>query len=251
MTNGSADQHPRYQVFTAAGTGGDRTGTLRTIFFLDDAKLRSHAVKHFLSLAEQEEWQKFRSAPTDISTRCIDGLRELGCPYIAASAINPPCWAGNARCRLFGACGEFVAPLEKAFLEGCREVVQQGMDRPRSVLYRGDGQDKFWWCLADVPIVAKFAQMDDIFNLMTCHRPLAEIAAPWHRVRSHVVNAVRSQCTGKAAWCNPETWGLEPPAEPSRKRRHDKDSSRKPGRRKNFKTRKQSGWRSYLDSLED
>lgn len=251
MTEEKTGKHPRYHAFTTSGTGGDGNDTLRAVLFKDDTKLRSHAVKHFFSLAEQEYWLKLGTVRADSITRCVDGLRELGCPYLAASAKNPPCWAGNARCRLFAPCGELASPLEEAFLDGCRKIVQQGMDRPRSVLYQCGGQEKFWWFLADMPIVAKFAQMGEFFNLMTCYRPMAEIAASWKQIRSHVINAVRSQSTGGAEWRNPETWGLEPPSEQSSKRRADKDSSRKPACKKNVKKLKQSGWRSYLDSLED
>lgn len=249
MTEDKVGHHPRCYDFTA--TVGEGKSILRLVFFRDDTKLRSHAVKHFSSLAELKDWQKLVVVSADGITRCIDGLRELGCPHMAASAITPPCWSGNAQCRLFGPCEEFASPLEEAFLDGCRKIVQQGMDRPRSVLYQDNGQKKFWWCLADVPIVAKFAQMGEIFNLMTCYRPMAEIGAPWNQVRSFVVDTVNSQSTIRPEWDNKETWGLEPPAENSRNNLSGKNSSQSPTRRKNINNRKKSGWRSYLDSLED
>lgn len=250
MIKDTTGLHPRAHRFGGTDSEKKDDASLYVILFNDDTKLRSHTVKHFCNLFEQSDWKKLLKIQNESISGGIDALRDLGCPHMHARTQNPPCSTRDTKCHLFDRCGKLVSPLEKAFLDGCRQVIQNGLDLPRNVRYQGDNQRIFMWFLPNVPVVAKLEWMHECYNLSTCYRPMAEVSSSWKQVCDRILNEVHIQSVGSPQWNTEATWGILPFVEKPAKGGGRKNSPREQLRKKDPYRRETSDWRSYLDDLD-
>ena len=90
---------------------------ISVLIFHKQAKLRSHALKHFCDTTQSGNWKKvlkLKGRQADIINSSINNLKNLGCPFFVIGSYNPPCILDkNRNCRLFNQCGNYVNDLEK------------------------------------------------------------------------------------------------------------------------------------------
>jgi len=247
----SNEDHPRYQeVDVASGCGRcpQSGSSLKIIVFMQDAELRSHAVKHLLDLGELETvWRGVMTLDEASAVGCIGQLQRLGCPGFALGLSRPPCKG----CRLYGPCGAATADIEDDYLRAIRFILEEGGRIPRFACYWSDhdGYEVFV-LMPDRPVVVKASLvLEGCLNVMTCYGAAGD---SFTEMRRQQVDKMMSQTRRKKniVFCREEAWGIAPakPAEDG-EQGEKKPCGRKP-KKKERKSRK-TPWRQYLNQLDE
>jgi hypothetical protein len=219
---------------------------LRVVLFSDDAKLRSHAVSHFMNRTEQKSWQAILGYSTaSLLSQCERSLGDLGCPFLTMQACYAPCQMGKGQCRLYSRCSELIEQVIQAYVEAVGRVIEGAGLRPRYARFHDSQRSCCCWMLPDVPVLAKLMWMEgrNRFNVMTCFRPRggAETA---HDIRDLTRRRISLEKVGPVEWQTPETWKLTE----ERKSASPPECKEQPrSNRRRHLADGQKNWRRYLE----
>jgi hypothetical protein len=245
----SLSNHKRYHEFSLSSCFDpflkDETSTLNIILFMDDRKLRNHAVKHLTNPGEFEAvWGKMVPLSNQAISENIEFAKSIGCLYFSLGAQSPPC---NA-CRLFDRCTDIMRDVDDAYLKCAEQVIEQCCRIPRFAYFiAGTSDQSFVFALPDRPIVMKASQLDKkIFNLMTLYnRP--DIA--FTEFRENEIRKISYQAErNNISWCTEETWGMEIHSKETISPKKAKKGKKK---LKPYKKNCKQNWKEYLDEWND
>lgn len=198
----------------------DAPDPLEVIVFNHLASLRSHAVKHFANAYEVEAWQNLLEVDHDKIRSCIDGLRNIHCPYFILHSDRPPCWQNGRLCQIYHECSSQVHFLEETYESCIVEAISRGISIPRNVKFhqKRDGVLKEdYWVVPDIAVVVKMYWNGSTYSVATSFQPKAGFRVTWSEILESLKGTIFRQAEGRISWCNEETWGT--PIRPDMRKR--------------------------------
>ncbi len=235
-----AKKHKRYKEFSLKVGDDKKTESHSTIdigiiFFVNDYKLRSHAVKHLTNSIDFENiWKNVLSKDIRFISNIISALKAIDCPFFELNYETPPCH----KCHSYKDCTRYVSSLETEYLEGINQFIIQTGILPRYAVYNSNNRKmEILSVLSDSRVVLKACQIEgNIFNLMTCY---AKNGLSFFHILRKEVSKIESEADNKnILWCNSSNWAIGLNIE-------DKKKSKNPYRRAGG-----DNWKQYLEGCK-
>lgn len=207
-----AKQYKRYHEIPvqqcSAKCPGKGENFLKIVLFEDDAKLRSHAVKH-LTNKNEPDWIKELNADKNIIAFCTMKLNSIGCFYFSIKTENPPCQG----CPLSEKCGFCAAKLENEYLRIIRTVLEEGCSKPSYACFHSKKDGKYAFrTIPDKPLVAMSSLVDKkdaVYNLSTAYAANAGIT--FSEMLKKQGEKIRNESPQKPIhWCKTDHWTPAP-----------------------------------------
>jgi hypothetical protein len=219
------------------------------IIFINNYKLRAHAIGHFVNTEEMKHWATQPAWNLNVFGTCIDRLKDLGCPFFDLNMGHlPPCNDTSFRCPLAVNCGEVVTPLEEAYSQAIQKIIDETGNLPRYSRFADRQNGYFCWLFSNQSILIKMVWSHDVYNVMTAYKPRQGGSLPFKAILSHTVSRIQSEAGAQLIWCDQTTWGLDqgdPENDPLQKENRKKQKTAgRPGR---YIRGGGQNWRQYLN----
>jgi len=216
--------HPRYKTYRIESpcrnsSCPENGPDLKIIFFINDEKLRSHAIKH---LADTNEIDIFKKLSNDVKSshnviiKYSDSIKDIGCPYYTQSTYSdPPCLS----CKIYNQCSQYAKSIEDIYIKAIDATLLQGIAIPRYACYHNSEYNlKYFATVARTKAVvhAYYANDYKAYNMLTCYCGLSNNKLGdflnFQQTRIHQ----QAMGRGSVIWCKPDNW--QPPAGNQNKR---------------------------------
>jgi len=225
------------------------TGETDVLCFLQEHKLRAHAVGHYANCLEASSWKRVGGYDAEMIRSSIDSLRDLECPFFLLNQEHlPPCGASKYRCPKEASCQTITSLLVQAYVEAIHRVIAECCRLPRFVRFFDSEKSCFCWLFSDHAIVVKMVWKGKAYHVMTAFHPRPGSDLSFRERLQWMVRRIHVDAHAAKGWCTENSWGLiweEPEPEPTQNR---PDKHRAVSRKTVRYVRGGSrNWRQYLD----
>ncbi len=219
------------------------------IIFINNYKLRAHAIGHFANTEEMKHWAMLPDWDLNVFSTCINSLKDLGCPFFNLNMDRlPPCKDASFRCPVTVNCGEVVKPLEEAYSQAIQKIIDKTGSLPRYSRFIGRQNRYFCWLFSNQGILIKMEWSRDAYNVMTAYKPRQGSNLPFKTILGHIIRRIGSEAGAQLIWCDQTTWGLvqgDPENDPPQNENRKKQKAS--GRPVRFIRGGGQSWRQYLN----